>query len=131
MKIDIRLLLLPAVILLLALNPSMGLSGGAAQSTTTALSSQTNEDLIDLEGFVLSEPQLNRKTNEWQFKFAPKKNKQLKDVYMMVTVPVGSGKYRKTYLYGSYVTIKTRPQTIQMAISEKKARDIANSSEGL
>lgn len=78
------------------------------------------ENLIDLQGYIIGEPQYISATNEWQFKFAPKKNKDLQDIYMIVTVP----KTQKKYYLGDYVKIQTRPSTIQAAIAAKN-RSIA------
>lgn len=73
------------------------------------------EELIDLQGYIIGEPKLVSATNEWQFKFAPKKNKDLKDVYMIVSVP--KTKNQEKYYMGDYVKIKTRPSIIRAAIA--------------
>ena len=75
------------------------------------------EDLIDLQGYIIGEPKYNQATNEYEFKFAPKKNKDLDGLYMIVSVP--KTKNQQKYYMGDYVKIKSRPSIIQAAIAAK------------
>lgn len=97
-----------------------------AQAPEVTVKEQSSvEPLTELQGFIIGEPRYVRATKEWQFKFAPKKNKQLEDVYMMITVPAT----KKKYYLGDYVTIKASSRIIEEALSEKN-RQVAASNSG-
>lgn len=81
------------------------------------------EELVELQGYIIGEPKFNEATNEYQFKFAPKKNKNLEGVFMIVSV--AKPKDHPKYYMGDYVKIKTRLSILDAAVGAK-SRVLAN-----
>lgn len=82
-----------------------------------------------LEGYVIGEPQYLKAENAWRFKFAPKRNKDLEGLYLVVTVPAGKGRDRQTYYLGDYVKLKASADVLKTAQTQSK-RGVANDAAG-